>query len=61
MTDFIGAMQGQLVESTIEPLYLRPAAILVRRGNPKRIRGFRDLLKPGMRVMVVSGAGQVGM
>ena len=61
MTDFVGAMQGQLVESTIEPLYLRPAAILVRRGNPKKITGFRDLLKPGMRVMVVSGAGQVGM
>lgn len=61
MTDFVGAMQGQIDERTIEPLYLRPAAILVRRGNPKRITGFRDLLKPGMRVMVVSGAGQVGM
>ncbi|MFP5316443.1 MAG: substrate-binding domain-containing protein, partial [Actinomycetes bacterium] len=29
--------------------------------NPKGITGFRDLLKPEMRVMVVSGAGQVGM
>lgn len=43
------------------PLYLRPSAILVRPGNPKNIRGFRDLLKPGLRVLVVSGAGQTGL
>ena len=61
MTDFIAMMQGQIVESTVAPLYLRPAAILVRPGNPRGISGFRDLLRPGMKVMVVSGAGQVGM
>lgn len=61
MTGFVEMMQGQVVESTITPLYLRPSAILVRPGNPKRIAGFRDLLKPGIKVMVVSGAGQVGM
>ena len=32
-------------------LYLRPVAILVRPGNPKGIRGFRDLLAPGVKVL----------
>jgi len=31
------------------PLYLRPAAILVRPDNPKNIRGLRDLLAPRAR------------
>lgn len=31
------------------PLYLRPVAILVRPGNPRKIAGFRDLRKPGFR------------
>ena len=43
------------------PLYLRPVAILVRPGNPKKIRGLRDLLAPGMKVLTVAGAGQVGL
>lgn len=61
MTDFVRAMDGKLVESSIVPLYLRPAAILVRPGNPKGISGFKDLLKPGVRIQVVSGAGQTGL
>lgn len=61
MSDFAGQFDGTLQTSTIEPLYLRPAAILVRPGNPRHIRGFGDLLKPGTTVMVVHGAGQVGM
>lgn len=61
MSDFVQQFDGSMVESTIEPLYLRPAAILVRPGNPRHITGFHDLLKPGMSVMVVHGAGQVGL
>lgn len=61
MSDFVAQFDGSMVAATIEPLYLRPAAILVRPGNPKHIRGFRDLLKPGTEVMVVHGAGQVGL
>lgn len=47
--------------STIRTLYLRPSAILVRPGNPKDIRGIKDLAKIGVRILVVQGAGQVGM
>ena len=52
---------GRIDESTIEPLYLRPAAILVRKGNPRHIRRFEDLLRPGVKVLVVQGAGQSGL
>lgn len=61
MSDFTGKFPESLNTSTVEPLYLRPAAILVRKGNPKHINGFHDLLKPDARVMVVQGAGQVGL
>ena len=60
MTDFTVAMEGRIVAETITPLYLRPLAILVRPGNPKRITGFKDLLIPGTKILVVNGAGQNG-
>lgn len=61
MTSFVRALKGVLAEETIEPMYLRPSAILVRPGNPERILGFADLLEPGRRILVVEGAGQVGL
>lgn len=61
MLDFMTAFDGQIVPSTVEPLYLRPATLLVRKGNPKGIKGMRDLAKPGMTLLVTEGAGQVGM
>lgn len=39
------------------PIYIRPAIIAVRKGNPKGVRGFDDLLKPGMKIVVTEGAG----
>jgi len=60
MTDFTVAMEGRIVAETITPLYLRPLAILVRPVNPKRIAGFKDLLTPGTKILVVNGAGQNG-
>ena len=41
----------------VAPIYIRPAIIAVRKGNPKAIAGFDDLLKPGMRIVVTDGAG----
>lgn len=61
MSDFMVALDGKIVPSTAEPLYLRRSAILVRKGNPKRIKGLQDLMKPGHRVLVVNGAGQNGL
>ena len=61
MTDFVKAMDGQIDEQTIDPLYLRASNILVRPGNPRRIRGLRDLMHPGHKVIVVQGSGQAGL
>ncbi|GAC1567960.1 MAG: AcfC family putative adhesin [Vulcanimicrobiaceae bacterium] len=61
MTDFTTQLPGLIAEATIEPAYVRPASILVHPGNPKKILGLRDLFTPGVRVMIVQGAGQTGM
>jgi accessory colonization factor AcfC len=61
MTDFIGALGDRIDTSTVKPLYLRAAAILVRPGNPSHITGIKELMKPGHRVLVVNGAGQNGL
>jgi accessory colonization factor AcfC len=61
MSDFAKALPGAFDLKDVEPLYLRPVAILVRPGNPKHIAGFRDLLRPGIKVLAVAGAGQTGL
>ena len=42
-------------------LWVRPAGILVRPGNPKGIHSLADLAKPGVRLVDVEGAGQTGL
>jgi accessory colonization factor AcfC len=61
MSDFVVAMGDQLTPDAPVPLYLRSMSILVRPGNPRRIHGFADLLRPGVKVLVVNGAGQNGV
>ncbi len=62
MTDFVRKdVPGLIDTATIRTLYLRPSAILVRPGNPKGIKGVKDLARPGVKIIVVEGAGQVGM
>lgn len=61
MSGFLATLDGVLDPASVEPLYVRPSAILVRKGNPEAISGVRDLAREGMRVMVVNGAGQVGL
>jgi accessory colonization factor AcfC len=61
MQNFIWAMDGKIDENTVQPLYLRPSGLLVRKGNPKKIKGFEDLLKRDLKVLVVNGAGQTAL
>ncbi|MBU0826029.1 MAG: extracellular solute-binding protein [Alphaproteobacteria bacterium] len=61
MTEFVRLMDGKLRQSDVVPLYDRPAAILVRKGNPMAISGFRDLARGDLKLMVVEGAGQDGL
>ena len=42
-------------------LYVRPAGILVRKDNPKKIKSFDDLTRSGVRIVDVNGAGQLGL
>ena len=60
MADFVKALEGSIVDESVKPLYLRPLAILVRPGNPKKLKGADDLFKPGLKILVVNGAGQTG-
>lgn len=61
MTDFMRRRPGFLDPATRQSLHDRPAAILVRPGNPKRIQGLDDLAKPGVKLLDVNGAGQHGL
>lgn len=61
MTGFVRKLDGHIAQRDVVPLFDRPAAVLVRKGNPKRITGFRDLQRPGLKLMVVEGAGQDGL
>ncbi|MGT3282391.1 substrate-binding domain-containing protein [Yersinia enterocolitica] len=44
-------------EKDIEPLYLRKSILLVKKGNPKNIRGIEDLTRPGIGIIVNDGGG----
>jgi accessory colonization factor AcfC len=61
MTDLLHENELAINPNSVTSLYVRPSAILVRPGNPKGISDFPDLLKPGVRIMVVSGSGQTGL
>ncbi|MCB9850228.1 MAG: substrate-binding domain-containing protein [Phycisphaerales bacterium] len=61
MSELIHGGKLQINPATVTPLYLRPSAILVRPGNPKGVHDLPDLLRPGVRVMVVTGSGQTGL
>jgi len=61
LTDFMRRHPGFLDPETRRSLFDRPAAILVRKGNPRGIRGLEDLARPGVRLLEVAGAGQLGL
>jgi accessory colonization factor AcfC len=41
----------------VAPIFIRPTIVAVKKGNPKGIHGFEDLLKDGVRIVVTEGAG----
>ncbi|MBN9672068.1 extracellular solute-binding protein [Roseibium aggregatum] len=56
MTAFLETY-GSFDTTEVRPIYIRPAIIAVRAGNPKGIESFDDLLKDGMKIVVTEGAG----
>ncbi|MBW3127137.1 substrate-binding domain-containing protein [Hymenobacter profundi] len=61
LTQTVLAHPGFLNEKTRVSLYAREAAVLVRPGNPKDLHRLQDLARPGVRLLDVNGAGQLGM
>ncbi|MDP3183012.1 MAG: substrate-binding domain-containing protein [Desulfobaccales bacterium] len=61
LTDFILRHPDLVDQKTRISLYVRPAGILVRKANPKKIRSLYDLTRDGIRILDVNGAGQLGL
>jgi accessory colonization factor AcfC len=55
--DILWGTSEEEITAHVTPIYVRPAIIAVRVGNPKGIHDFGDLLRDGMRVVVTEGAG----
>ena len=56
MTAFLETYK-EFKSHAVEPIYIKRAVIAVQKGNPKGIKGFDDLLQPGMKIVVTEGAG----
>jgi accessory colonization factor AcfC len=61
LTQFAAKHKGFLDGNTTTELYKREAGILVRKGNPKKIKNLEDLTAPGIKLLNIDGAGQLGM
>jgi accessory colonization factor AcfC len=61
LTEFILKYPDLVDLTTRTSLYVRPAGILVRPGNPKKIKSLKDLTRNGVRIVDVNGAGQLGL
>jgi accessory colonization factor AcfC len=42
-------------------IYLRPSAILVRRGNPEKVTGVTDLFQPSYKKLSISKRGFIAL
>lgn len=49
--------QANFNEKDIEPLYLRQSILLVKKGNPKNIKGIEDLTRQNIGIIVNDGGG----
>jgi len=61
LTQFKMQHPGLMDSTTRTELYKRAAGILVRPRNPKKIKTLKDLTKPGINILEITGAGQLGM
>lgn len=52
---------GIIDDKTITPLFMRTGAILVRKGNPKKIKGLKDLIHKDVKVIIIFGQGQMAL
>jgi accessory colonization factor AcfC len=61
LTRFMGQYPCLVDEGTRTSLYPRAGGILVRKGNPKKIKSLADLAQDRIRLLVVNGSDQAGL
>lgn len=64
MDEFLARWREAVDPATRRTLFLRPSALLVRRGNPRGYTGLRDLLSrppAEARILATGGAGQIAL
>ncbi len=61
LSDLVRRRPGFVDAATRVSLYDRRAAIVVRKGNPRKLRSLKDLAREGVKLVDVNGAGQVGL
>ncbi|MFN3449416.1 MAG: substrate-binding domain-containing protein [Roseococcus sp.] len=64
MDEFVARWREALEPATRRTLYLRPSALLVRKGNPRGFTGLRDMLSrppAEARILATGGAGQMAL
>jgi len=57
MSRYLRTKDLHIDPESVTPLYMQSSIILVRPDNPKEIKDFPDLLKPNLKVMIVTGTG----
>jgi accessory colonization factor AcfC len=56
MNSFVQRDLASIIDpATICTLTQHPSSIMVRKGNPKKIQGMKDLGRPGLRLLIVVG------
>lgn len=61
MSTFLSVFIENINSKTDYPLYYRKSGLLVRKGNPKKIKNIFDLQNSNLKIMVVNGAGLTGV
>lgn len=60
-SQFVLQHPGLVEQNMWESVYVRPAGILVRKGNPRGIKRLEDLAGPGVLLLNVTCPGQVAV
>lgn len=61
MTQFEKLFTKEILAASVMPLYKRHSGLIVRKGNPKNIKGIKDLIRKDVKILVVQGAGLSGV
>ncbi len=61
MSSFAVIFEEQLLSESVYPLAYRGSGLIVRKGNPKKIKKLTDLQRDNIKTLVVNGAGLTGV